>query len=195
MSGTKSSGITVMHLVMFAVSFGLLTVGSWFALTFSVGIPGVTSFFWPEALIVAFSTWFGVWAILAIIPAVGLGGTMAGSAALFSFVLALLVPMEGILPAAAFRVLGANPELKSKRDWGIFLGMSIIGTSIAAAFGICVEVVFGYIPGFFTPAWWIGWLAWALGDFLMAAILGSLILKGLTPVVKRAGLYLKTWWH
>ncbi len=191
---TRGRKIRVSNLVMCAVSFGLITVAAWTASSFTIGVPGVGALWWPMAFYIAFSVWFGAWGVLAIAPATILGGIMAGVPALFSVALNIWTLFEGLSPALAFRSLKADPLLKSKKDWGLFVGMTLLGTVTTAAIGVSMEVPFGYIPGMFTPAWWVGWGAWGILDFVMGIILAPLLLKGLTPSIRRAGLYVRGWW-
>ncbi|MGY5861724.1 MAG: hypothetical protein RTU09_05075 [Candidatus Thorarchaeota archaeon] len=194
MSESKTEGIRVIHLVMFAIAFGLETVASWTASLFSIGIPGVGALWWPNGLQVAFGSWFGMWGVLAVTAGNILGCILAGTPVVFGASLSVWIIFQSLLPAAGFRHFGADPALKTTRDWMILIVLVLVSSAISATFGIAVVTMFGYIPAWFDASWWFAWFVWALGDSLMGILIGGILLRGLTPVVKRAGLYVEGWW-
>ena len=92
----------------------------------------------------------------------------------------------------AFRLLKADPRLKSGRDWMVFTVFGIIVSNlIGAAWGCLVLLGFGLItPGAF-PVTFIGWF---LGNSIASWVLGAVMLKFISPIVLKSKAFVKRVW-
>ncbi len=156
--------------------------------TFFTPIPGLSVFYPPSGFGAATGVWFGFWgwigAALGTIFAAPYWGYSLPVALLFAF----LTPWEVLIPSFIWRAMKLDPAVKSKRSLAAFIGfVAVLGTFLDAVFGVAISAFVGYYPidYAYTVAVWPWWLA----DFLAALILGLILLRALTPYVKRTGLF------
>ncbi len=156
--------------------------------TFFTPIPGLSVFYPPSGFGAATGVWFGVWgwigAALGTIFAAPYWGYSLPVALLFAF----LTPWEVLIPSFLWRAMKLDAALGNKRSIFAFVGfVAVLGTLLDAAVGVFLSAMVGYYPldYAYTIAIWPWWLA----DFLAALILGIVLLRALTPYVKRTGLF------
>jgi len=192
---TTKPKVRPMHIVLCAVTVGLTSVATWISVTaFPIGAPGISFFFWAIGLMVAFTMWFGIWGAIGCSIGAIIGGMWGG----LPFAVALLLDgvtdfIEPVIPALVFRSLALNPELKTRRDWTAYVVASVVAATVGGFIGANVEVWVGWVPGMFSPAFYISWLGWTIGDIVCFIVIGGTLLRTLTGFTKRMGLYSKTW--
>lgn len=83
-------------------------------------------------IMIPFALWFGVWGVIGAYVGCAIGGILKGIAipVVFPWVVNDIL-MTGI-PLLAFRFLKADPELKTKRDFTIFIIFGLLLNSILA---------------------------------------------------------------
>ena len=97
-----------------------------------------------------------------------------------------------MVAAWAFRHFKAHPALKSGRDWGIWiLWGAIVPNLIGAAWGSTMLVGFGLIT---QAAQLTTFLGWFIGNTIPTVILGSIVLKYVSPLVIRSKAFCKGYW-
>lgn len=180
------------HFVMMALFTGVGVVVGTFG---SIAVPlGFVSAFWPGQAIQAVSSiWYGGWGGVASIVFPIISNAISGSAALpvsLAYIPGNLA--QGIVGGLAFRMLGADPRLQSKRDWVIFTVFGILVSNIiGAAWGSSILRVFGLI----TPqAHLTVFLGWFLGNSVASWILGVIMLKFISPIVMKTKTFCKGLW-
>lgn len=182
----------IVHIVMLALFTGIgIVVGTLGSLAVPIGF---VSAFWPGQAVQSIgSIWFGAWGAIAsgLFPLIS--NAMSGSAPL-PVSLAYLPGniLQGLIAGWAFRQFLADPRLESGRDWGIWLFYgAILPNIIGAAWGSTVLRMFDMI----TPAaHLITFAGWAIGNSVPTIILGSLILKYVSPLVIHSKAFTKGYW-
>lgn len=182
----------IVHVVMMALFIGIgIVVGTFGSLAVPVGF---VSLFWPgQAVQAVGGAWFGMWGALAAFLFPLLSNSLSGSAPLpvsLSYIPANFV--QGFAAAWAFRYFKADPALRAGRDWVVWILIGVLfANAFGAVWGSSVLRAFGLI----TPAAWpttvVGWF---LGNTVPSLILGSIILKFVSPLVVRSRAFTKGYW-
>jgi hypothetical protein len=161
----------------------------------TLSIPvGFISAIWPGQTVQAVGgVWFGHWGGLAgtLFPIIS--NALFGSAPL-SVPVAFLPAnfVQSMAAGWAFRRFKADPSLKSARDWGIWIFIGVIAANLIGSFwGSNVLVFFGLIT---RGVWFNAWAGWFVGNTIPSLILGSLVLKFVSPIVVNTSAFCKGYW-
>jgi len=181
------------HLIALVVTVAIGTVvGGLGTLSFSGGdIP--TGFAPATAVQVVAGTWFGGWGVAAGVIFPALVRSLAGPDNSPGRVLADLI-LSG-LPALWFRYSRRDPRLVSRGDRFAFLLVVVAATNLlAAAVGTSYLMLVDSEP--WTLVRWLeAVLAWAASGAGPCLVLGLPLLRTLSPVITRSGLFCRSWWH
>lgn len=186
----RSPGIV--NIVMLALFTGIGVVVGTFG---SLAVPiGFVSLFWPGQAVQSIGgIWFGWWGGIAAVLFPLISNSLSGSAPLplsFAYIPANL--LQGMIAAWAFRRFKAHPALKTGRDWAIWIFWgAIVPNIIGAAWGSTMLVVFGMVT---KAAQLITFGGWFLGNTIPTIILGSVVLKFVSPLVIRSKAFVKGGW-
>jgi len=182
----------IVHVVMLALFTGIgIVVGTFGSLAIPIGF---VSAFWPGQAVQSIgSVWFGWWGGIAagLFPLIS--NSLSGSAPLPVSIAYLPANiLQGMIAGWAFRKLLADPSLKSGRDWGVWiLWGALVPNAIGAAWGSTMLVAFGLVT---QAAQLVTFLGWFVGNTIPTIILGSLILKYVSPLVVRSKAFCKGNW-
>jgi integral membrane sensor domain MASE1 len=182
----------IVHVVMLALFTGIgIVVGT----LGSLAVPlGFVSAFWPGQAVQSIGAiWFGWWGGIAAALFPLISNSLSGSAPLpvsIAYIPANL--LQAMIAGWAFRKLRADPRLKSGRDWGIWiLWGALVPNAIGAAWGSTMLVAFGLITQAAQLTTFIGWF---IGNSVPTIILGSLVLKFVSPLVVKSKAFCKGDW-
>ena len=182
----------IVHVVMLALFTGIgIVVGTFGSLAIPIGF---VSAFWPGQAVQSIgSIWFGWWGGIAagLFPLIS--NSLSGSAPLPVSVAYLPANiLQGMIAGWAFRKLSADPGLNNRRDWGIWiLWGALVPNAIGAAWGSTMLVAFGLVT---QAAQLVTFLGWFIGNTIPTIILGSLVLKYVSPLVVRSKAFVKQNW-
>lgn len=183
------------QLVAIAVATAVYTVMSWFCSTFLTGtVPVVSTVFFAIGFGIPFAIWFGGWALVIayIGNAVG-AGILAGQplpvSALFGTVdlIQLGIPMLLYrLLAPSFGLSSIGKDVYTVKGFIFFLLCAVIPNNvIGGLYGNYLLMASGLFP---PNALLYNWFLWSASNIVLTAIIGSLLLRYLGPVVERFGL-------
>jgi len=180
--------IKPIHIVSCAFCTAVMAILCTAAGFIMAAIPGLPLGFCPAVpIMVPFALWFGGWGVIAAYVGCAIGGVAKG------IPVAITLPwvindifMAGV-PLVAFRYLKANPELKTKRDWLIFVvfGMTV-NSFFACTWGTIIPVYFGVWPAKAVPVIWAQYIVMSL---ILIGVITPPILKALTKRAKKTGAY------
>jgi integral membrane sensor domain MASE1 len=182
----------IVHVVMLALFTGIgIVVGTFGSLAIPIGF---VSAFWPGQAVQAIGAiWYGVWGGLAAALFPLISNSLSGSAPLpvsLSYLPANF--LQGMIAGWAFRYFRTDPSLNSQKDWIIWIVFgAILPNLFGAAWGSTVLRLFGMI----TPAaHLITFAGWFVGNTIPTLILGSIILKFVSPLVVKTKAFCKGYW-
>lgn len=183
---------SITHIVITALLIGIgAVVGAFGSFSFPLGF-GV-NFFWPAIAVQNVGgIWFGGWGVLAgaLFPLISNGIT--GTPIYVSLAYIPGNAFQAFIPALAFRLLKADPSLKSTRDYIVLVLSIAIGSAIGAIWGPMVVLrSFGLLTASSLPLFIFGWFA---GNTIPGIIFGIILLKALSSVVVRSSSFVKGWW-
>lgn len=182
----------VIHIVITALLIGIGAVVGAFG-SFSLPLGFGVNFFWPAIAVQNVGgIWFGAWGIIAgaLFPIISNGIT--GTPIYVSLAYIPANAMQAFLPAWAFRYFKADPQLKSGRDWGIFLASITIANIFGALWSPLVVLRgFGLLTTDSVPVFIWGWFG---GNEVAGIIFGVILLKALSNVVITTNAFVKRWW-
>ncbi|WOP19615.1 MASE1 domain-containing protein [Raineyella sp. LH-20] len=180
------------HFVMTALFTGIGVVVGTFG---SLAIPlGYITAFWPgQAIQTVGGIWYGGWGGIAgaVFPLIS--NAISGSAPL-PVSLAYLPGnlAQAIVGGLAFRMLKADPRLRSGKDWVVFTVFGIVLSNvIGALWGAGVLVAFSLIS---PDAFVVTFIGWFLGNSIASWVLGVVMLKFISPIVLRSRAFVKRVW-
>ena len=182
----------IQHVVVTALFTGIgIVVGTFGSLAVPIGF---VSAFWPGQAVQSIGAiWFGWWGGIAagLFPLIS--NSLSGSAPLpVSIAYLPANVLQAMVAGWAFRHYKADPSLKDRRDWGIFiLWGALLPNVIGAAWGSTMLVAFGLIT---QAAQLTTFLGWFIGNSIPTIILGGLILKFVSPLVVRSTAFCKGYW-
>jgi integral membrane sensor domain MASE1 len=167
-------------------------VAKYVVFSFSIA-PGVSFFYTVVALMIVTTLWFGMYGALAAYAGCYIGaGILSGLPPDVSLYWSLADFWQVIIPLIAFRVLKADPSLRSIRDLGILVVFGIIINNIAGAlWGSATLALSGSIPWAEVPSVFYGWL---IGNLVVCIVLGPLSLYFITPIIREHQLFVREYW-
>jgi integral membrane sensor domain MASE1 len=156
--------------------------------------PGASSFYIVVAFMVVFTLWFGIWGAVAAYTGCFIGaGILSGIPPDVSLYWSLADLWQVLIPLLAFRVLKADPSLRSVRDVGILLVSGVFLNNLAGAlWGSMSLAVGGEIPWSEINTVFYEW--W-LGNCIVCLLLVPPILYLVTPVIRGHNLFVRDYWH
>lgn len=182
----------IVHVVMLALFTGIgIVVGTFGSLAVPIGF---VSAFWPGQAVQSIgAVWFGWWGGIAAALFPLLSNSLSGSAPLPVSIAYLPGNLlQGMVAAWAFRYFKSHPALQSGKDWGVWiLWGAIVPNAIGAAWGSTMLVGFGLIT---QAAQFTTFLGWFIGNTIPTIILGSIVLKYVSPLVIRSKAFCKQYW-
>jgi integral membrane sensor domain MASE1 len=182
----------IVHVVMLALLTGIgIVVGTFGSLAIPIGF---VSAFWPGQAVQSIGAiWFGWWGGIAAALFPLISNSLSGSAPLPVSIMYLPGNLlQGMIAAWAFRYYKTDPSLQSQKDWIIWVVFgALLPNLVGAAWGSTVLVAFGLIT---QAAQFVTFLGWFVGNTIPTLILGSLILKFVSPLVVRTKAFCKGLW-
>lgn len=182
----------IVHVVMLALFTGIgIVVGTFGSLAIPVGF---VSLFWPgQAVQSVGAIWFGWWGGIAAALFPLISNSLSGSAPLPVSIMYLPGNLlQGMIAAWGFRYFKTDPSLATGRDWAVWVVFgALLPNLIGAAWGSTTLVAFGLVQ---QAAQLQTLLGWFIGNTVPTLILGSIVLKFVSPLVVRSKAFCKGLW-
>ena len=155
--------------------------------------PGVSVLYFAVAFMIAFTLWFGVWGAIAAYIGCFIGAGMAtGLPPDVNAYWSLADLWQVLIPLAAFRMLGADSGLKTRRDFLIFVIFGVVLNNLAGAtWGASTLALSGNISWNNAPGIFIGWF---IPNIIITIAITPLLLRYITPYIKKSGVYVRNYW-
>jgi hypothetical protein len=178
--------------LFFLLVISNVLVAKYVVFSFSIA-PGVSFFYTVVALMIVTTLWFGMYGAIAAYAGCYIGaGILSGLPPDVSLYWSLADFWQVIIPLIAFRVLKADPSLRSTRDFGILVVFGILLNNVAGAlWGSVALAIPGIIAWAEVPSVFFGWL---VGNIVVCIALVPLALYFLTPSIKNHYLFVHHYW-
>jgi hypothetical protein len=155
--------------------------------------PGVAAIYVAVAFMIVFALWFGLWGAIAAYVGSFIGaGLLSGIPLDINSYWSLADLWQVLIPLIAFRALNADVGLRTKRDFLIFLIFGWILNNLIGAIWGAITLILGGI------ALWnefsVLFTGWFVGNLIVTIIITPLLLRFVTPFIKKYGLYVKGYW-
>ncbi|WP_241648027.1 hypothetical protein [Methanoculleus taiwanensis] len=146
------------------------------------------------APMVVFGLWFGMYGAIAAYAGCYIGaGLLSGVPPGVNLYWSLADFWQVIIPLVAFRELGCDPALRSRRDVGVLLIFGFVLNNLAGAtWGSVTLALGGEILWAEVVQVWCAWLA---GNIIVCIVLVPLMLHFFTPYLRDHELYVRGYWH
>lgn len=195
--GTGADGVTRVPLFLRVALLFLLIcldalIAKFVVFSFAAG-PGTSLLYVVVAVMIVTTLWFGLWGAIATYAGCWIGaGVLSGLSPATSLVWSVADLLQVAIPLLAFRLLGADISLKTRRDLAILV-----------IFGIVVNNLAGAIWGTLTlaPAGLVDladllplFLVWFIGNMIICAVIVPVVLRFGTPFVREHELFVKRYW-
>jgi len=155
--------------------------------------PGVAAIYFSVALMIAFTLWFGAWGAIATYLGCFIGsGVLSGIPIETSSYWSLADLWQVLIPLIVFRRLGADVNLRTKRDLLIFLVFGwALNNLVGASWGATILAVGRLVQWNEVSGILAGWFA---GNLIVTIAITPLLLRFVTPYIQRAGVYVRRYW-
>lgn len=184
----RSWGVVHVVVFVFLTALGALsaTLSSFLQVSY-----GISWFYLAVVVQVVGGVWFGLWGVLAGVFFPIVGDLTGGIPISVSISLLPANLAQSLVPAMAFRILKADPRLASGRDWAIFVvSCVVLNNALGAYLGTTAMLLWGFI----TEEIYYGIVAsWFLGNVLPTVLVGTPVLKGLSPIIISHRAFCKRW--
>ncbi len=159
----------------------------------TAGQNGVSAIYFPVAIMLLFTFWFGAYGAIAAYVGNFLGaGLFSGLPFDVSLYWAFAGLWQVLIPLIAFRVFNANVGIENSRDlFHLVLFGVIINNVIGAAWGAYTLAAGHVIPasqvmGAFTT--------WVVGNIVITLLVVPLALRYFTPKIRKSKLFVNSYW-
>lgn len=153
--------------------------------------PGVSAFYFAVAFMIAFTLWFGVWGAVGAYIGCFIGAG-AGLPPDVNSYWSLADLLQVLIPLGAFNISGSDIGLKTKRDFLIFLVFGVFLNNLAGAgWGTGTLALSGIISWNNAPEIFAGWF---IPNMIVTIVITPLLLRYVTPQIKKSGLYVGNDW-
>jgi len=155
--------------------------------------PGVSNLYFAVAFMIVFTLWFGAWGAIAAYIGCFIGAGMSTGLPLdVNAYWSLADIWQVLIPLIAFRALGADVGLKTRRDFFIFVIFGLLLNNMAGAgWGVSTLALNGIISWNNAPDIFIGWF---IPNIIVTIAIAPLLLRYITPYIKKSGVYVRNYW-
>ena len=183
--------VGVMQLVIVAIVAAIVTVTAILS-SFVTFVPGISFFYIPLGLEVAFGAWFGIWGVIGSWIGAFLYNPFYGIPILYGAVTGISDSIGAWMGLIAFKLLRADPSLRKPKDWIICIVICLVIANPleALVYGLALVPL-----GWYTVEYAIGegWIIMTMMDWIPFATQFPVLLI-LSPFIKKTPLYIDGWY-
>jgi hypothetical protein len=154
--------------------------------------PGVSALYFAVAFMIPFALWFGAWgtiaAYLGCLIGAGIGTVPFGVNLYWS----LADLWQVLIPLLAFKRFHADINLKTKRDWLVYLVFGCLLNNLAGAVWGSVMMGVGGVSAWSEVPRTLG--LWLAGNIIVTIVITTLLLRFATPYIEKWNLRVQGYW-
>jgi hypothetical protein len=179
-----SLGTNLLILVLLTILDSILAR---FAVLTNPVAPGVAEIYFSVAFMIASTLWFGAWGAIATYLSCFIGaGILSGISVDVSFYWSFADLWQVLIPLIAFRKLNADINLRTKRDFLIFLLFGwVLNNLVGASWGSTTLAIGQIISWNEVPSTLLDWFT---SNLIVTIIITPLFLRFVTPYIQRANI-------
>jgi hypothetical protein len=167
-------------------------VAKFVVFSFTTG-PGTSFLYIVAAVMIITTLWFGMYGAVAAYFGCWIGaGVLSGLSPGFALFWSIADLIQVLIPLIAFRMLGADVALTSRRDVAILLVSGILLNNLIGA--VCGTLSLGAAGLISAPLLFSVFAGWFIGNVIVTAIIVPPVLYFLTPLVREQELFVTTFW-
>jgi hypothetical protein len=180
-----------LRLIITAMCAGIVGVLAFYAAITTTIVPGVAAIYPAVAFEATFGAWFGIWGAISSFLGLLIAGSVSGW---FSMPIGIILSMSDFMVAfagaIACRWFRVDPSLPTFRDSVLFVIVTWgFGSIPSSLYYNGVNFALGVIPSW--ESFWIGVIGWNLGNLIIIPVIGIPLMKTVTVIVRRLGLYVE----
>jgi len=184
-------------IIRLAFFFFLICINSLIGkfVVFSFGLaPGVSSYYAVVVAMIIFTLWFGMWGAIAAYVGCFIGaGLLCNIPPVVCIYWSLADLWQVLIPFFACRYLKIDISIRTFRDLGLIILFGVLINNLVGALWGSLSLFAGGIIGageIFSTLY-----TWFIGNVVVCLILLPLILKIMTPKVRKHELFVKNYWR
>ena len=197
-TGTPTQGtVRVPFFLRIALLFLLICLDALIAkfvvFSFTTG-PGTSFLYIVVAVMIVTTLWFGFYGAIAAYAGCWLGaGVLSGLSPEVSLVWSIADLVQVLIPLFAFRLLGADVSLKTRRDLFVLILFGIILNNLAGGIlGTLTLLQSGLVTAADFTRVFSGWF---IGNIIVTLVIVPVVLWLFTPIVRRHELFVARYWN
>lgn len=141
---------------------------------------GVSGLYIGVAFFTAFAVWFRWRGLASIYVGLLVGKVIVGQITIFAPVTNLANVIGALVPLFVFSLDRFDPRLESRSDVAALVVVAFLYSLFSGVYFFTTAYLVGLVP---YETVFVGLSSWLVGDTLVIAVLGSLLLRTATPVV------------
>lgn len=160
--------------------------------SFAAG-PGTSLLYLVVAVMIVTTLWFGYWGAIAAYAGCWIGaGVLSGLSPTSSLIWSVADLLQVIIPLLAFRLLGGDVSLRTRRDITILVVFGIVLNNLAGAiWGTLSLVPAGLVD---SQNLFPLFSVWFIGNIIASAVIVPVVLRFGTPIIREHELFVKRYW-
>ena len=162
-------------------------------ITITEPFPGVSTLYIAVAFMIPFAMWFRAWGVVAAYIGCFIGaGMLSGIPLHVNIYWSLADVWQVLIPLVAFMTFKSDIGLSSKKDWIIFLLFGwFLNNLIGALWGTSALIFGGLVSWSEFNSIFLNWFLVNLG---VTIVITPILLKLLTPYIRKAGINMSGFW-
>ena len=173
-----------------AAVIGVLAAAAAITVTF---IPGVAALYPAAAFEAAFGAWFGIWGAIASYIGLLVAGSVSNwfsvANGLVLSISDFIVALSCVVGVRAFKIDPAVPNFRNALAF--YLVALLLGSLPASLFYNYINLRLGVLAGW--NSFWTAVVGWNLGNAVILLVIGIPLMRVGTPLIKRIGLFVRTY--
>ena len=180
------------YLIILVIVTAVNSLLSRFAVVSWSTAPGVAALYFAVAFMIPFTLWFGAWGAIAAYAGCVIGAGLFAVPLTVNLYWSLADLWQVLIPLIAFRRFHADVSLKTRRDFLIFLIFGWLLNNLVGAIWGSTMLAAGGVYAWNSMLNTL--LSWFISNLIVTIVITTLLLRYVTRLIVRRGLYVEGYW-